>query len=30
MHDPAKPTVQQDNERTRVTLWGFRPGAARG
>jgi quercetin dioxygenase-like cupin family protein len=30
MHDPAKSTVQQDNERTRVTLWEFIPDAATG
>ena len=26
----AKPTLQHDNERTRVTLWEFAPGAATG
>jgi len=26
----AVPTVQVDNERTRVTLWRFAPGAATG
>ena len=26
----AKPTLQHDNERTRVTLWEFSPGAATG
>ena len=26
----AKPTFQHDNERTRVTLWEFAPGAATG
>lgn len=26
----AKPTVQTDNERVRVTLWEFEPGAATG
>lgn len=26
----AKPTLQHDNDRTRVTLWEFEPGAATG
>ncbi|MDP6895583.1 MAG: cupin domain-containing protein [Rhodospirillales bacterium] len=26
----AKPTLQHDNDRTRVTLWEFAPGAATG
>ncbi|MBT3661290.1 MAG: cupin domain-containing protein [Rhodospirillaceae bacterium] len=26
----ARPTIQHDNERTRVTLWEFAPGAATG
>ena len=26
----AKSTLQHDNERTRVTLWGFAPGDATG
>ncbi len=30
MTEPAVPTVQVDNERTRVTEWRFAPGAATG
>jgi len=30
MHEPAKFTMQQDNERTPVTLWEFTPDAATG
>ena len=30
MADAAKPTLQTDNERTRVTEWRFAPGAATG
>ena len=32
MPDPAiaRPTLQHDNDRTRVTLWEFAPGAATG
>ena len=30
MPEPAKSTVQHDNDRTRVTLWKFSPGAATG
>lgn len=30
MVDAAKPTLQTDNERTRVTEWRFTPGAATG
>ena len=30
MTEAAKPTLQTDNERTRVTEWRFSPGAATG
>ena len=30
MSDTAKPTLQTDNELTRVTEWRFTPGAATG
>ena len=30
MPDAAKPTIQTDNELTRVTEWRFAPGAATG
>ena len=30
MAEAAKPTLQTDNERTRVTEWRFSPGAATG
>jgi len=30
MPESAKPTLQHDNDRTRVTLWEFAPGAATG
>jgi len=30
MATAAKPTLQHDNARTRVTLWEFAPGAATG
>jgi len=30
MPDAAKSTLQYDNDRTRVTLWEFAPGAATG